>query len=65
MATSIASALDWWARTKGARDALVFGDDTVSYCTYRDWTGRVARRLAGSGVALGDRVAVLGGNSPE
>lgn len=65
MATSIASALDWWARTKCDRDALVFGDDTVSYRTYRDWTGRVARRLAGSGVAPGDRVAVLGGNSPD
>ena len=65
MATSIASALDWWARTRGERAALVFGDDTISYRAYRDWTGRVARRLAGSGVAPGDRVAVLGGNTPE
>ena len=65
MTTSIASALAWWARTKGDRVALVFGEDTVSYRSYRDWTGRVARYLADAGVVPGDRVAVLGGNSPE
>lgn len=65
MATSIASALEWWARTKGDRDALVFTDESLSYRELRNWSGRVARQLAGSGVAPGDRVAVLGGNTAE
>jgi acyl-CoA synthetase (AMP-forming)/AMP-acid ligase II len=65
MTTSIASAFDWWARTKGERAAVVLGDDTINYGAYRDWTGRVARRLADAGVSPGDRVAVLGGNTLE
>ncbi len=63
MATSVISAFDWWARTKGNAVALVLGDDVVDYRTYRNWSSRVARRLAGSGVLPGDRVAVLGRNS--
>ena len=65
MATSIASALEWWARTKGDTDALVFADGPVSYRALRDWSGRIARRLADSGVAAGDRVALMGGNTAE
>lgn len=65
MATSIASALEWWARTKGDRDALVFAEETLSYRELRNWSGRVARHLAEHGVSPGDRVAVLGGNTAE
>jgi fatty-acyl-CoA synthase len=65
MSTSIASALDWWARTKGAEEALVFVGDTVSYRDLRDWSSRIARGLADAGVAPGDRVGLLGGNTAE
>jgi fatty-acyl-CoA synthase len=65
VATSIASALRWWARTEGERNALVFGEDAVSYQTLADWSSRVARSLAAKGVAPGDRVGLLGGNTPE
>jgi fatty-acyl-CoA synthase len=65
MATSIASALDWWARTRGDRNALVFAEEEISYRELRDWSGRIARRLVESGVAPGERVALLGGNTAE
>jgi fatty-acyl-CoA synthase len=65
MATSIASALEWWARTKGDREALVFAEESLSYRELRNWSGRIARHLAANGVSPGDRVAVLGGNTPE
>jgi fatty-acyl-CoA synthase len=65
MATSVGSALHWWARTKGDQAALVFGADTVDHRTLRDWSGAIARRLHERGVAEGDRVGLLGGNTPE
>ncbi|GAA4546706.1 class I adenylate-forming enzyme family protein [Pseudonocardia xishanensis] len=65
MATSVGSALHWWARTKGDQAALVFGEDVVDYRTLRDWSGAVARTLHERGVAEGDRVGLLGGNTPE
>ena len=66
MTTSVASALDWWARTKGDQAVLVFGDERISHRELRNWSGRVAARLArADGVAEGDRVAVLGGNTPQ
>ncbi|WP_028933821.1 class I adenylate-forming enzyme family protein [Pseudonocardia spinosispora] len=63
MTTSAASALNWWARTKGDQTAIVCGPDQLDYRTLRNWSGRVARRLAEDGVRPSDRVAVLGGNS--
>lgn len=65
MATSVGSALNWWARTKGDQTALVFGEDTVNYRTLRDWSSSIARTLHERGVAEGDRVGLLGGNTPE
>lgn len=63
MATSIASALEWWGRTQGDREALVFADGAVSYRELRDWSGRIARRLVDDGVVPGDRIGLLGGNT--
>ena len=63
MATSVASALHWWARTKGDRTAIVCGADQLDYRTLRNWSSRVARRLQQAGVGSGDRVGVLGGNN--
>src|SRR5688500_5234318 len=65
MATSIASAIRWWGRTKPDAPALVIGDDTVSYGTIHHWSSRVARSLAERGVEPGDFVCVLGGNTVE
>ncbi|SHN46648.1 class I adenylate-forming enzyme family protein [Cryptosporangium aurantiacum] len=65
MATSIASAVRWWARTDGGRTALTFGADSVSYRSLNDWSSRIARTLVDRGVAPGDRVGLLGGNTPE
>ncbi len=63
MATSVVSALRWWAGTKGEQTALIVAEDEVSYRTLESWTSRFARRLAEAGIGPGDRVGLLGGNS--
>lgn len=63
MATTVASALRWWARTHGDRDAVVIGSDRVSYRELQHWTGRLARRLADDGVKPGERIGLLGPNA--
>ncbi|GAB3273967.1 class I adenylate-forming enzyme family protein [Kineosporia babensis] len=63
MGTSVGSALNWWARTKGSSPALVFAEDSVDYRTLRDWSGAVARTLHERGVGEGERVGLLGGNT--
>lgn len=63
MATSVASALDWWARTEGDRTALVFPDDAITYRELRNWSSRVADLLAERGLEPGARIGLLGGNT--
>ncbi len=65
MTATIGAALDWWARTKGDRTALVVGEDSLTYRQVRDWSSRVARTLVDTGVKPGDRVGLLGPNSLE
>lgn len=65
MAGSIASALEFWSRSKGDADALVFADERLSFRALRNWSGHLARALVAQGVAPGDRVGLLGGNTPE
>lgn len=65
MAATLASALRWWASTRGDDAAIVLEDDTLSFRALQDWSSRVGRDLAGRGVRPGDRVGVLGGNSLE
>lgn len=62
MATTIGSALKWWARTKGDHTALVFGDEELSFRQLHDWSGRLARSFAEGGIAPGDRVGLLAAN---
>lgn len=62
MATSVGSALHWWARTKGDDAAIILGEDRLTYRDLHNWSGRLARRLADSGVKPGDRVGVLAPN---
>lgn len=62
MAATVASALRWWARTHGGRDAVVIGDESLSYREMHAWTGRLARKLADDGVKPGDRIGLLAPN---
>lgn len=63
MATTVASALRWWAHTHGDRAAVVIGSDQVSYRELQHWTGRLARHLADGGVKPGERIGLLGPNA--
>lgn len=62
MATTLASALRWWARVRGDDPALIVGEEQVGYRQLHQWSSRVARRLAGAGVKPGDRVGLLAPN---
>lgn len=62
MATTVGSALHWWARTKGEDTAIILGEDRLTYRELHDWSGRLARHLADTGVKPGDRVGVLAPN---
>ncbi|HEX6471693.1 MAG TPA: long-chain fatty acid--CoA ligase [Streptosporangiaceae bacterium] len=53
------------ARITPRRTAIVFGDLRVTYGELDERSGRLAAGLLASGVAPGDRVASLTGNSPE
>ena len=61
MAATIGSALSWWGRTKGDRNAIVVGDEALDSRTLRDWSGRIARLLVSRGVAAGE---AAGSNDP-
>lgn len=62
MATTVASALRWWARTKGEQAAIILGDEEITYRDLHHWSGRLARKLADGGVKPGDRIGVLAPN---
>ena len=62
MAATVGSALHWWARTKGDELAVVVGTEQLTYRQLHDWSGRLARRLAGQGIRPGDRVGLLAPN---
>ncbi|GAY17551.1 class I adenylate-forming enzyme family protein [Mycobacterium sp. shizuoka-1] len=65
MAETVASALRWWARTKGDQSAVIVGDGHISYRLLHEWTGRLARKLADEGVKPGDRVGLLAPNCSQ
>lgn len=62
MAATVGSALNWWAKTKGDAVAIRVGDEHLTYRELHHWSGRLARKLADSGVAPGDRVGLLSPN---
>lgn len=63
MAATVASALRWWARIQGERDAVIIGDEHLTYRELHDWTARLAHRLADEGVKPGDRIGLLAPNT--
>ncbi|WP_110208455.1 class I adenylate-forming enzyme family protein [Nocardioides daejeonensis] len=63
MTATIGAALSWWARTQPEAPAYVFADETLDYRTVEHWSSRVARLLGEHGVAPGDRVGLMAGNS--
>lgn len=65
MATTVGSALNWWARTKGDVPAIVVSDEELTYRELHHWTGRLARALAAHGVRPGDRVGLAASNCVE
>lgn len=65
MAATLASALRWWARTRGDDAAILLEDDSLTFRQFQDWSSRVGQDLVARGVKPGDRVGVLGGNSLE
>ncbi|MBS9375053.1 class I adenylate-forming enzyme family protein [Rhodococcus sp. B50] len=63
MASTVGSALYWWAKTKGEQNAIIVADEALTYRELQDWSSRVARMIVDRGVETGQRVGVLGPNS--
>lgn len=57
--------LDYQARTQGAAEFAAMGDASLSYAEAEAETHRIASAFVASGLAAGDRVAVLSKNSIE
>ena len=63
MMVSIAASVAWWARTEPQREALIYGDQRLSYGDLQRRVDRMAATLAARGVGAGDVVALLMKNS--
>jgi len=62
---TVPDALREWARTRSGERALSEGDEELGYGDLAGLVEEAAERLAGAGVRLGDRVALLGRNTVE
>ncbi len=65
MAATVASALRWWAKTKGDQAAVIMTETHLTYRELDEWTSRLARRLVDEGVKPGDRIGLLAPNAPH
>jgi long-chain acyl-CoA synthetase len=65
MSLSIASILAESAQRRPDKPALIFADQPVTYATLWDQARRYATVLRERGIAPGDRVAILLGNTPH
>ena len=63
MTMLVTDPISWWAQEMPDERAIVVGDAAVSYGELDQWVSRVAARYAERGVAVGDRIAVIGSNS--
>ena len=55
--------ISWWAQEMPDEPAIVCGDAAVSYGELDGWVSRVAAWYAERGIAVGDRIGVIGSNS--
>jgi fatty-acyl-CoA synthase len=62
--TPLTSYLDKGASLGSTAPCLTMGDRSLSYGDVQQLSWRVARALAGSGIAPGDKVAILSANDP-
>lgn len=63
MTAQVTDLISWWAAGRPDEPAIVFSDAAVSYAELDAWVSRVAARYADRGVAVGDRIGVIGSNS--
>ncbi|MGV0739725.1 AMP-binding protein [Mycobacterium syngnathidarum] len=64
MTGGVASALNWWARSKEDQPAIRVGEDALTYRELLHWSSRVARHLVEDlGVRPGDRIGLLSPNA--
>lgn len=63
MTTLVVDGPEWWARTKPGKQAVVLGDDELTYGELEQWANAIAQRLAADGVTAGDRVGTVAGNT--
>ncbi len=61
---TVASLLDGAAARWSTREAIVFGDERITFARFRDQAGRLARGLAALGIARDDKVAIWLPNRP-
>ncbi|MEV5651115.1 AMP-binding protein [Nocardia sp. NPDC052254] len=64
MAGTVVDSLLWWSHIAPDREAIVFEDDRVTYAELNSWADAVAADLRGKGVSPGDRIGIVGKNSP-
>ena len=62
--STAAAVLDAVATRHPRRDAIVFGDERITFADFRDRTRRLAAGLAALGIGHGDRVAIWLPNRP-
>jgi len=62
--TGVAFFSSFWS-SLGKREAIVFGDQRITFREFRERVFRLANGLTGLGVAQGERVVVLLPNCPE
>ncbi len=61
----VTDAIEWWVKARGDENALVLGEETVTYSQLDQWTSCVAADLASRGIEPGDVVGLSGANSIE
>ena len=63
MTAQVTDPISWWAAERPDEPAIVCSEQAVTYAELDGWASRVAARYAEAGVAVGDRVGVIGANS--
>ena len=65
LAASFGDALEWGAITWGEREAVVYGEQRLSFARFATRVRSFARGLVAMGVAPGEKVALWMGDRPE